>query len=114
MQTSWINLISNHSVNLTNTDFGNQTPNGGFNVKGRKITYNGGIVNGGNFGFDNVDSNGTTTISGVTFNNNGTLTYKGGNGIGGASPLLTLISIIINSILTPIALPLITAPREHA
>lgn len=84
MQTSWINLISNHSVNLTNTDFGNQTPNGGFNVMGRKITYNGGIVNGGNFGFDNVDSNGTTTISGVTFNNNGALTYKGGNGIGGS------------------------------
>ncbi len=84
MQTSWINLISNHSVNLTNTDFGNQTPNGGFNVMGRKITYNGGIVNGGNFGFDNVDSNGTTTVSGVTFNNNGTLTYKGGNGIGGS------------------------------
>ncbi|WRD10504.1 vacuolating cytotoxin domain-containing protein [Helicobacter pylori] len=83
-QTSWINLISNHSVNLTNTDFGNQTPNGGFNAMGRKITYNGGIVNGGNFGFDNVDSNGTTTISGVTFNNNGTLTYKGGNGIGGS------------------------------
>ncbi|UOS09341.1 vacuolating cytotoxin domain-containing protein [Helicobacter pylori] len=84
MQTSWINLISHHSVNLTNTDFGNQTPNGGFNVMGRKITYNGGIVNGGNFGFDNVDSNGTTTISGVTFNNNGALTYKGGNGIGGS------------------------------
>ncbi|MGN8496798.1 vacuolating cytotoxin domain-containing protein [Helicobacter pylori] len=83
-QTSWINLISNNSVNLTNTDFGNQTPNGGFNAMGRKITYNGGIVNGGNFGFDNVDSNGTTTISGVTFNNNGTLTYKGGNGIGGS------------------------------
>ncbi len=83
-QTSWINLISHHSVNLTNTDFGNQTPNGGFNVMGRKITYNGGIVNGGNFGFDNVDSNGTTTISGVTFNNNGALTYKGGNGIGGS------------------------------
>lgn len=83
-QTSWMNLISNNSVHLTNTDFGNQTPNGGFNVKGRKITYNGGIVNGGNFGFDNVDSNGTTTISGVTFNNNGTLTYKGGNGIGGS------------------------------
>ncbi len=84
MQTSWINLISNHSVNLTNTDFSNQTPNGGFNAMGRKITYNGGIVNGGNFGFDNVDSNGTTTISGVTFNNNGALTYKGGNGIGGS------------------------------
>ncbi|GAA8324022.1 hypothetical protein HpHA55_02110 [Helicobacter pylori] len=83
-QTSWINLISNNSVNLTNTDFGNQTPNGGFNVMGRKITYNGGSVNGGNFGFDNVDSNGTTTISGVTFNNNGALTYKGGNGIGGS------------------------------
>ncbi|GAA8646246.1 hypothetical protein HpDR76_05210 [Helicobacter pylori] len=83
-QTSWINLISNHSVNLTNTDFGNQTPNGGFNVMGRKITYNGGTINGGNFGFDNVDSNGATTISGVTFNNNGTLTYKGGNGIGGS------------------------------
>ncbi|MBM0607772.1 vacuolating cytotoxin domain-containing protein, partial [Helicobacter pylori] len=83
-QTSWINLISNNSVNLTNTDFGNQTPNGGFNAMGRKITYNGGIVNGGNFGFDNVDSNGTTTISGVTFNNNGALTYKGGNGIGGS------------------------------
>lgn len=83
-QNSWINLISNNSVNLTNTDFGNQTPNGGFNVMGRKITYNGGTINGGNFGFDNVDSNGTTTISGVTFNNNGTLTYKGGNGIGGS------------------------------
>ncbi len=83
-QTSWINLISNNSVNLTNTDFGNQTPNGGFNAMGRKITYNGGIVNGGNFGFDNVDSNGTTTISGVTFNNNGALTYKGGNSIGGS------------------------------
>ncbi|WP_187884026.1 vacuolating cytotoxin domain-containing protein [Helicobacter pylori] len=83
-QNSWINLISNNSVNLTNTDFGNQTPNGGFNVMGRKITYNGGSVNGGNFGFDNVDSNGTTTISGVTFNNNGALTYKGGNGIGGS------------------------------
>ncbi|MDU9799252.1 vacuolating cytotoxin domain-containing protein, partial [Helicobacter pylori] len=83
-QTSWINLISNNSVNLTNTDFGNQTPNGGFNAMGRKITYNGGIVNGGNFGFDNVDSNGATTISGVTFNNNGALTYKGGNGIGGS------------------------------
>ncbi|WQZ56649.1 vacuolating cytotoxin domain-containing protein [Helicobacter pylori] len=83
-QTSWINLISNNSVNLTNTDFGNQTPNGGFNVMGRKITYNGGIVNGGNFGFDNVDSSGATIISGVTFNNNGALTYKGGNGIGGS------------------------------
>lgn len=83
-QNSWINLISNNSVNLTNTDFGNQTPNGGFNAMGRKITYNGGSVNGGNFGFDNVDSNGTTTISGVTFNNNGVLTYKGGNGIGGS------------------------------
>ncbi|MGL2737249.1 vacuolating cytotoxin domain-containing protein [Helicobacter pylori] len=83
-QTSWINLISNHGVNLTNTDFGNQTPNGGFNVMGRKITYNGGTINGGNFGFDNVDSNGATTISGVTFNNNGALTYKGGNGIGGS------------------------------
>ncbi|WQV53590.1 vacuolating cytotoxin domain-containing protein [Helicobacter pylori] len=83
-QTSWINLISNHSVNLTNTDFGNQTPNGGFNVMGRKITYNGGTINGGNFGFDNVDSNGATIISGVTFNNNGALTYKGGNGIGGS------------------------------
>ncbi|WP_212878664.1 vacuolating cytotoxin domain-containing protein, partial [Helicobacter pylori] len=45
-QTSWMNLISNNSVHLTNTDFGNQTPNVGFNVKGRKITYNGGIVNG--------------------------------------------------------------------
>ncbi len=83
-QTSWINLISNNSVNLTNTTFSNQTPNGGFNVMGRKITYNGGIINGGNFGFDNVDSSGTTTISGVTFNNNGVLTYKGGNGIGGS------------------------------
>ncbi|MGN8328789.1 vacuolating cytotoxin domain-containing protein [Helicobacter pylori] len=83
-QTSWINLISNNSVNLTNTDFGNQTPNGGFNVMGRKITYNGGTINGGNFGFDNMDSNGATTISGVTFNNNGALTYKGGNGIGGS------------------------------
>ncbi|WQS09988.1 vacuolating cytotoxin domain-containing protein [Helicobacter pylori] len=83
-QTSWINLISNNSVNLTNTDFGNQTPNGGFNVKAKNIAYEGGIVNGGNFGFDNVDSNGTTTISGVTFNNNGALTYKGGNGIGGS------------------------------
>ncbi|GAA7569416.1 hypothetical protein ckin36_08430 [Helicobacter pylori] len=83
-QTSWINLISNNSVNLTNTDFGNQTPNGGFNVMGRKITYNSGTINGGNFGFDNVDSNGATTISGVTFNNNGALTYKGGNGIGGS------------------------------
>ncbi len=84
MQTSWMNLISSNSVHLKNTTFSNQTPNGGFNVMGRKITYNGGIVNGGNFGFDNVDSNGTTTVSGVTFNNNGTLTYKGGNGIGGS------------------------------
>ncbi|MGN8383290.1 vacuolating cytotoxin domain-containing protein [Helicobacter pylori] len=83
-QNSWMNLISNNSVNLTNTTFGNQTPNGGFNVMGRKITYNGGTINGGNFGFDNVDSNGATTISGVTFNNNGALTYKGGNGIGGS------------------------------
>ncbi len=95
MQTSWINLISNHSVNLTNTDFGNQTPNGGFNVMGRKITYNGGIVNGGNFGFDNVDSNGTTTISGVTFNNNGTLIYKGGENSAGNS--LTLENNTFNS-----------------
>ncbi len=83
-QNSWMNLISNNSVHLKNTTFSNQTPNGGFNVMGRKITYNGGIVNGGNFGFDNVDSNGTTTVSGVTFNNNGALTYKGGNGIGGS------------------------------
>ncbi len=83
-QNSWMNLISNNSVHLKNTTFSNQTPNGGFNAMGRKITYNGGIVNGGNFGFDNVDSNGTTTISGVTFNNNGALTYKGGNGIGGS------------------------------
>ncbi len=83
-QNSWMNLISNHSVHLTNTNFSNQTPHGGFNVMGRKITYNSGIINGGNFGFDNVDSNGTTTISGVTFNNNGALTYKGGNSIGGS------------------------------
>ncbi|WP_033794373.1 vacuolating cytotoxin domain-containing protein [Helicobacter pylori] len=83
-QNSWMNLISNHSVHLTNTNFSNQTPHGGFNVMGRKITYNSGIINGGNFGFDNVDSHGTTTISGVTFNDNGTLTYKGGNSIGGS------------------------------
>ncbi|WP_033619000.1 vacuolating cytotoxin domain-containing protein [Helicobacter pylori] len=83
-QNSWMNLISNHSVHLTNTNFSNQTPHGGFNVMGRKITYNGGIINGGNFGFDNVDSHGTTTISGVTFNDNGALTYKGGNSIGGS------------------------------
>ncbi len=83
-QTSWMNLISNNSVHLKNTTFSNQTPNGGFNVKGKNITYEGGSISGGNFGFDNVDSNGTTTISGVTFNNNGTLTYKGGNGIGGS------------------------------
>ncbi len=83
-QNSWMNLISNHSVHLTNTNFSNQTPHGGFNVMGRKITYNGGIINGGNFGFDNVDSHGTTTISGVTFNDNGVLTYKGGNSIGGS------------------------------
>ncbi len=83
-QNSWTNLISNHSVHLTNTNFSNQTPHGGFNVMGRKITYNSGIINGGNFGFDNVDSHGTTTISGVTFNDNGALTYKGGNSIGGS------------------------------
>ncbi|WP_033745640.1 vacuolating cytotoxin domain-containing protein [Helicobacter pylori] len=83
-QNSWMNLISNHSVHLTNTNFSNQTPHGGFNVMGRKITYNSGIINGGNFGFDNVDSHGTTTISGVTFNDNGALTYKGGNSIGGS------------------------------
>ncbi len=83
-QNSWMNLISSNSVHLKNTTFSNQTPNGGFNVKGKNITYEGGSISGGNFGFDNVDSNGTTTISGVTFNNNGTLTYKGGNGIGGS------------------------------
>ncbi len=83
-QNSWMNLISNHSVHLTNTNFSNQTPHGGFNVMGRKITYNSGIINGGNFGFDNVDSHGTTTISGVIFNDNGALTYKGGDGIGGS------------------------------
>ncbi|WQV01821.1 vacuolating cytotoxin domain-containing protein [Helicobacter pylori] len=83
-QNSWMNLISDHSVHLTNTNFSNQTPHGGFNVMGRKITYNSGIINGGNFGFDNVDSHGTTTISGVTFNDNGALTYKGGNSIGGS------------------------------
>ncbi len=83
-QNSWMNLISNNSVHLKNTTFSNQTPNGGFNVKGKNITYEGGSISGGNFGFDNVDSNGTTTISGVTFNNNGALTYKGGNGIGGS------------------------------
>ncbi len=83
-QNSWMNLISNHSVHLTNTNFNNQTPHGGFNVMGRKITYNSGIINGGNFGFDNVDSHGTTTISGVIFNDNGALTYKGGDGIGGS------------------------------
>ncbi len=81
-QTSWMNLISNNSVHLKNTTFSNQTPNGGFNVKGKNITYEGGSISGGNFGFDNVDRNGKTTISGVAFNNNGTLTYKGGNGIG--------------------------------
>ncbi len=83
-QTSWMNLISNNSVHLKNTTFSNQTPNGGFNVKGKNITYEGGSISGGNFGFDNVDRNGKTTISGVTFNNNGALTYKGGNGIGGS------------------------------
>ncbi len=83
-QNSWMNLISNNSVHLKNTTFSNQTPNGGFNVKGKNITYEGGSISGGNFGFDNVDKNGKTTISGVTFNNNGTLTYKGGNGIGGS------------------------------
>ncbi len=83
-QNSWMNLISNHSVHLKNTTFSNQTPNGGFNIKGKNITYEGGSISGGNFGFDNVDKNGKTTISGVTFNNNGTLTYKGGNGIGGS------------------------------
>ncbi len=83
-QTSWMNLISSNSVHLKNTTFSNQTPNGGFNVKGKNITYEGGSISGGNFGFDNVDKNGKTTISGVTFNNNGTLTYKGGNSIGGS------------------------------
>ncbi len=83
-QNSWMNLISNNSVHLKNTTFSNQTPNGGFNVKGKNITYEGGSISGGNFGFDNVDKNGKTTISGVTFNNNGTLTYKGGNSIGGS------------------------------
>ncbi|GAA8468487.1 hypothetical protein HpBT249_06820 [Helicobacter pylori] len=83
-QNSWMNLISSNSVHLKNTTFSNQTPNGGFNVKGKNITYEGGSISGGNFGFDNVDSNGATTISGVTFNNNGALTYKGGNGIGGS------------------------------
>ncbi len=83
-QNSWMNLISNNSVHLKNTTFSNQTPNGGFNVKGKNITYEGGSISGGNFGFDNVDKNGKTTISGVTFNNNGALTYKGGNGIGGS------------------------------
>ncbi len=83
-QNSWMNLISNNSVHLKNTTFSNQTPNGGFNVKGKNITYEGGSISGSNFGFDNVDKNGKTTISGVTFNNNGTLTYKGGNGIGGS------------------------------
>ncbi|WQS94980.1 vacuolating cytotoxin domain-containing protein [Helicobacter pylori] len=83
-QNSWMNLISNNSVHLKNTTFSNQTPNGGFNIKGKNITYEGGSISGGNFGFDNVDKNGKTTISGVTFNNNGTLTYKGGNSIGGS------------------------------
>ncbi len=83
-QNSWMNLISDNSVHLKNTTFSNQTPNGGFNVKGKNITYEGGSISGGNFGFDNVDKNGKTTISGVTFNNNGTLTYKGGNSIGGS------------------------------
>ncbi len=83
-QNSWMNLISSNSVHLKNTTFSNQTPNGGFNVKGKNITYEGGSISGGNFGFDNVDKNGKTTISGVTFNNNGTLTYKGGNSIGGS------------------------------
>ncbi len=83
-QTSWMNLISNNSVHLKNTTFSNQTPNGGFNIKGKNIAYEGGSVSGGNFGFDNVDKNGKTTISGVTFNDSGTLTYKGGNSIGGS------------------------------
>ncbi len=83
-QNSWMNLISSNSVHLKNTTFSNQTPNGGFNVKGKNITYEGGSISGGNFGFDNVDKNGKTTISGVIFNNNGTLTYKGGNSIGGS------------------------------
>ncbi len=84
-QNSWMNLISNHSVHLTNTNFSNQTPHGGFNLKADNITWNKGSVSGGgNFGVDNANSNGTTTISGVTFNDNGALTYKGGDGIGGS------------------------------
>ncbi|AFI06100.1 vacuolating cytotoxin domain-containing protein [Helicobacter cetorum] len=81
-QTSWINLISNQSINLKNTNFSNQTPNGGFKVKSQSINYSGGTVSGAAFDLDNVNSSGTTTISGVNFNNNGSLTYKGGNGSG--------------------------------
>lgn len=72
-------IVNNGNLNATNANFSNQTPHGGFNLKANNITWDKGSVNGGgNFGVDNANSSGTTTISGVTFNNNGTLIYKGG------------------------------------
>ncbi|MGN8371060.1 vacuolating cytotoxin domain-containing protein, partial [Helicobacter pylori] len=69
---------------------------GGFNLKAGDIAWDGGSVNGGgNFGVDNASLNGKAVIKNVSFSDNGTLIYKGGENSAGNS--LTLENNTFNS-----------------
>ncbi|MGL2858118.1 vacuolating cytotoxin domain-containing protein, partial [Helicobacter pylori] len=97
LQNSWMNfIVNNGNLNVTNADFSNQTPNGGFNLKANNITWDKGSVSGGgNFGVDNASANGNAVIKNVNFSDNGTLIYKGGENSAGNS--LTLENNTFNS-----------------
>ncbi|EQD99201.1 hypothetical protein L931_03775, partial [Helicobacter pylori PZ5024] len=97
LQNSWMNfIVNNGNLNVTNANFSNQTPNGGFNLKANNITWDKGSVNGGgNFGVDNASANGNAVIKNVSFSDNGTLIYKGGENSAGNS--LTLENNTFNS-----------------
>ncbi|RKU91595.1 hypothetical protein DB721_08640, partial [Helicobacter pylori] len=70
--------------------------NGGFNLKANNITWDKGSVSGGgNFGVDNASANGKAVIKNVSFSDNGTLIYKGGENSAGNS--LTLENNTFNS-----------------
>ncbi len=97
LQNSWMNfIVNNGNLNITNANFSNQTPNGGFNLKANNIIWDKGSVNGGgNFGVDNANANGNAVIKNVSFSDNGTLIYKGGENNAGNS--LTLENNTFNS-----------------
>ncbi|WP_390412225.1 vacuolating cytotoxin domain-containing protein, partial [Helicobacter pylori] len=44
-QNSWMNfIVNNGNLNVTNANFSNQTPHGGFNLKADNITWDKGSV----------------------------------------------------------------------